>query len=214
MHRSIRLLCVLLICFLFEACSTAGPLAGRVDPTDSIVHILFVGNSLTVANDLPGLVKQQAKEIGIDVRTRMIAQPNYALIDHLADGLVQQEIADHHYDFVVVQQGPSSQEEGRQMLLDAGRELAELCQSHHARLAYFMVWPSLTNAYTFEGVIRNYTEAATLHQAILCPVGEVWKKHFDATGSKDYYGPDGFHPSLEGSRVAAEVILSSLLEGL
>lgn len=173
-------------------------------------NILFIGNSLTFANDLPGLVKQQAKEKGINVHTRMIARPNYALIDHLADGLVQQEIKTHHYDFVVVQQGPSSQEEGRQMLLEAGTELAEICRAHQARLAYFMVWPSRTNAHSFDGVIRNYREAAMFHQAILCPVGKVWKNYIDSTGLWDYYGPDEFHPSLKGSQVAAKVIVETL----
>ena len=54
------------------------------------------------------------------------------------------------------------------------------------------------------------TDAATLNKAVLCPVGELWKAHFDTTGDFAYYGPDGFHPSEQGSRVAAEVIYRSL----
>lgn len=210
MRRSINILCTLLVSLMCMGCTFAGPVTRSNIPADTLVHILFVGNSLTFANDLPGLVKQQAKEQGIDVHTQMIARPNYALVDHLADGLVQQEIKAHHYDFVVIQQGPSSQEEGRQMLLEAGKELAEICRTHQASLAYLMAWPSRTNAHSFEGVIRNYTEAAMFHQAILCPVGKVWKDYIDSTGVWDYYGPDEFHPSLKGSQVAAKVIVEAL----
>jgi lysophospholipase L1-like esterase len=73
-----------------------------------------------------------------------------------------------------------------------------------------MVWPSLTYYSTFDGVIFSYTEAANMNNDILCPVGEVWKSHFDVTNDFSYYGTDGFHPSLEGSNVAAQIIYESL----
>ncbi|MBK7342359.1 MAG: SGNH/GDSL hydrolase family protein [Saprospiraceae bacterium] len=208
-----RLIIWLLMHSLSAGCAAAGSAADGPSGADTTIHILFVGNSLTFANDLPNLVSQQAREKGIVVQTRMITRPNYALIDHLAEGIIQQAMSDQHYDFVVVQQGPSSQDEGRQMLLDAGRELSGLCLTHQSQLAFFMVWPSRSNQHTFEGVIKNYTAAAVQSQAILCPVGEVWKRHVDASGSWDYYGPDGFHPSLLGSQVAAAVIAESLFGG-
>ncbi len=190
----------------------ANPMFVQECELDSTCKILFIGNSLTYVNDLPGLVSQYAMKKGIKVHTRMIAQPNYALIDHLNDGKIQREIKKNHYDFVIVQQGPSSQEEGRQMLFDAGYQLSALCHEHHAQLAYFMVWPSRSFQQSFDGVIQNYRDAAQDNQAILCPVGEQWKKHIALTGLWDYYGPDDFHPSLLGSQVAAEVIVDALFK--
>lgn len=73
-----------------------------------------------------------------------------------------------------------------------------------------MVWPSMTYYNTFDDVIKNHRDAARLNDAILIPVGEVWKKHFDETNSFDYYSSDGFHPSLKGSKEAARVIISTL----
>ena len=77
---------------------------------------------------------------------------------------------------------------------------------------YFMVWPSLTYYHTFKGVIKNYTDAARINDAILCPVGEKWKKHFDTTQNFDYYSSDGFHPSLKGGQEenAADIIVEYL----
>jgi lysophospholipase L1-like esterase len=74
-----------------------------------------------------------------------------------------------------------------------------------------MVWPAQTNYKMFDGVILNHTDVASKTNALLCPVGEIWKEHFEATNDFSYYGPDQFHPSLAGSQVAAEVIYKTLI---
>ncbi len=173
-------------------------------------NILFIGNSLTYTNDLPDLVKRRAKQRGIILGTKMIAHPNYAIVDHWNFGSTQEDIASKKFDFVIIQQGPSSQPLGREILIDYGKKYNEICTENDAKLCYFMVWPALINYQTYGGVIKNHRDAASINNAILCPVGEVWKEHFDATDKFDYYSGDGFHPSLTGSQVAANVIVESL----
>ena len=136
--------------------------------------------------------------------------PDYAISDHWNDGQVQKEISENHYDFVIIQQGPSSQTVGREILIEYGEKYSVLCKNNHAKLCYFMVWPSLANYDTFDGVIKNYGEASQFNDAILFPVGKVWKAHFDSTGNFDYYATDGFHPSKKGSIIAAEIIVEYL----
>lgn len=183
-----------------------------IPAADSIKTILFVGNSLTYTNDLPGLIVRLGNEKGIDIRTEMIAHPDYALEDHWNDGQLQLLIAEKHFDFVVLQQGPSSQEDGRKMLLDYGTRIKALCDKHNARLAFFMVWPAFYNLSTFDGVIKNYTDAATATNADLCPVGQFWKKHFTKTNDYSYYSSDKFHPSVAGSKNAAKIIFETLFK--
>ncbi|WP_422361450.1 SGNH/GDSL hydrolase family protein [Reichenbachiella sp.] len=173
-------------------------------------NILFIGNSLTYSNDLPGLVRQLGKENGADIGVKSVTRGNYALIDHWNDGVIQKEIAAGQFDFVVVQQGPSSQAFGREVLIEYGKLINDLCEKHGAKMAYYMVWPSQTYYHTFDGVIKNHEDAAAINKTLLCPVGRVWKQHFDTTGDFSYYGADGFHPSLKGSQVAAVVIVESL----
>ena len=182
------------------------------DLENSDYNILFVGNSLTYSNDLPSLVKEKAQKIGINLGIKRIAKANYALIDHWDDGLMQKEIKTGLFDYIIVQQGPSSQPYGGQILLEYGQKIKILGNKYGAKLVYFMVWPSREYYHTFDGVIQNHERAATANEAILCPVGKVWKAHFDATNEFDYYGSDGFHPSLKGSTVAADVIVATLFE--
>ena len=140
----------------------------------------------------------------------MQAFPAYALEDHWALGKMQDRIAEGDIDFLVIQQGPSSQAYGRETLFEYGQIMDALCRQYNTRLAYFMVWPSRVYYDTFDAVIANYRDAAASNGAILCPVGAEWKQHFDQTSDFSYYGPDAFHPSLKGSQVAAGIIARSL----
>ncbi len=220
--KPIRIIIPILILSFFT-CSTTDPTPSIVpsandddlttgdNTNDADYSLLFVGNSLTYYNDLPKLVREQALEMDIKVNTKTLAYGNYAIVDHWADGEVQNLIKSKNYDYVIIQQGPSSQQDGYDMLVYDGKLYSDLCKANDTQLAYFMVWPSRTYYNSFDGVITNYTAGANANNAILCPVGKVWKDYFDATGDFSYYGPDQFHPSLKGSKVAAEVIIDSLL---
>lgn len=176
------------------------------------ITILFIGNSLTYTNNLPKLVEKYAKQKGIKMDTKMIAFPNYAIEDHWNDGQVQKLISSEKYDFVILQQGPSSQSNGRRMLIQYGKKYNSLCKLHETKLCYLMVWPSLNHYHTFDNVIKNHRDAAALNKSILLPVGKVWKNYIDFSGDLKYYSPDGFHPSLVGSQIAAKIITEYLLQ--
>ncbi len=205
-HRSLNLLLLGILALFCLACKI---------PTEDLEKeqvLLFVGNSLTASNNLPRLLSDFARSKGRKIKTEMLALPNYALVDHWADGKLQDLISSQRFDYVIVQQGPSSQAEGRALLLEAAVKIKELCREHDTQLAFFMVWPAYANYYNFDGVIQNYTEAATSTNSILCPVGTRWKTYIDETRDLSYYDVDLFHPSPKGSQVAAEVIYQSLFE--
>lgn len=174
--------------------------------------VLFVGNSLTYSNNLPQLVSKAASDEQIILSTEILAKPNYALIDHLEEGVLQEKISSQSFDFVIVQQGPSSQPEGKKLLFKSIKKLHQICEKNQSKLAVFMVWPSQQYYHTFDKVIKNHREVAEKYNTILCPVGEIWKAHFDKTNDFDYYSSDGFHPSHKGSEIAAKIIVDSLFE--
>ncbi|WP_115461983.1 SGNH/GDSL hydrolase family protein [Winogradskyella aurantiaca] len=176
------------------------------------LRLLFIGNSLTYTNNLPNLVLLRAQKDKRDITTEMIALPNYALVDHWNDQSIQKAIAQGNYDFVIVQQGPSSQDFGRQVLIDYGQRIKDLCDEHGSQLMFFMVWPSKAYYYTFEKVIKNHYDAAKASNALVCPVGLKWKELTDNNPESGLYGPDGFHPSRKGSDFAASEIYKCVLD--
>ena len=203
------LLLFLLIFFYSVSYSQKGTVGAD---SKKAIDILFIGNSLTYTNNLPNLVKRSAKQHGTKINSKMIALPNYAIADHWNEEEIQKLIASKKYDYVVIQQGPSSQSDGRKMLMDYGKKYSEICATNDAKLCFFMVWPSLKYFHTFEGVVKNYRDAAVANKSILLPVGEVWKEYIEKTNDLSYYGPDGFHPSLKGSQIAADVIVDYLFK--
>ncbi|HEX7831155.1 MAG TPA: SGNH/GDSL hydrolase family protein [Thermoanaerobaculia bacterium] len=174
-------------------------------PAFSATRVLFIGNSLTYANDLPSMVVKLAKAEKRELVTKTLAFPDYSLEDHLNDRRTLAALRER-WDFIVVQQGPSAMEESRTLLLRDIKRIAE--KARDAKLVLFMVWPSRARIGDFARVDESYTLAAKSVGGILAPAGREWRasKELDAL-----YGPDGFHPSERGSQVAAEVIYRSLM---
>lgn len=91
---------LLLLC----ACLEGGPVEPELQGSGT--RILFIGNSLTYVNDVPGILQALADSAGgkrLAVET--VAFPNYALIDHWLDGSGQREIDKRGWAYVVLQQG-------------------------------------------------------------------------------------------------------------
>jgi hypothetical protein len=53
---------------------------------DTVIRILFIGNSLTARNDLPATVRALAAASVVRIEHSAIAKPNVSLEDHWNDG--------------------------------------------------------------------------------------------------------------------------------
>jgi hypothetical protein len=175
------------------------------------INILFLGNSLTYYNNLPELIKQLAAHDGVVITYRTIAFPNYALVDHWNDGQAQREIKSGAYHFVIVQQGPSSQAEGRSYLLNYGLKFDSLCDLHHAKLVSYMVWPAKARSFDFRGVFDSYKLLADSAHAVFSPAGHAWLKVWEKDPEFKLYDGDNFHPNQHGSLLAAMVLYGSIM---
>lgn len=198
---------------LWLALSCSGELSSQdTTPPASEVEAsyLFVGNSLSYANEMPAILVEIAGAYDINIGADCLCKPNYALVDHWGEGELRALLANKNYDHVILQQGPSSQAFGRSVLLEYGPKISQLALAFNAKTAFYMVWPAKMYYSTFQGVINNYTEAAKVSGADLFPVGQVWKDYIEETGDESIYGADAFHPSQKGSFLAAWVIFRFL----
>jgi hypothetical protein len=187
--------------------SPTGPGPEGPDPED--LAVLFIGNSLTYVNDLPGMLAALfemggAGEIFIASDTR----PNWGLPDHWLSG-ARDLISGSPWDVVVLQQGPSATE-GRPYLLEYSRLFAEDVRAVGGTPALYMVWPSLTRFFDFDGVSDSYQTAAVEANGLLFPAGEAWRIAWEADPFLELYGADGFHPSVLGTYLAALVMYQQL----
>ena len=204
--RQVKLAAALLLIAASSACATltAGNLSGQSAP----LNVLFIGNSLTATNDLPGIILALMDSAGAGrgpVTLATVAYPNFGLEDHWRTGEARQAISGGSWDLVVLQQGPSATE-GRPSLLQYSEHFAGEIRARGARPALSMVWPARARFFDFAGVSESYRMAAERVDGLLLPVGDAWRIAWAADSSFPLYGPDGFHPSKMGSYLAGLVM--------
>jgi hypothetical protein len=176
-----------------------------------IETVLFVGNSLTYANDLPGMVEALAHVgVGQSITVKMLALPNYSLEDHWKRGTAARLIAGSRWDVVVLQQGPSAAEASRTLLLDYVRRFASIIEASGGRPALYMVWPTADRLDDFPRSSASYRQAAAAVHGLLFPVGDAWRAAWRRDSAVQLYSADGLHPSIAGSYLAALVIVQTL----
>jgi hypothetical protein len=175
------------------------------------VRVLFIGNSLTYANDLPGMVCALARSAGRPATCESVAKPDYGLQEHWNDQDARRAIA-RGWDVVVLQQGPSALPESRRLLRAYTRRFDAEIKKAGARTALYMVWPSRARHSDFPAVSQSYAAAAKDVNGLLLPAGDAWRAAWAADPGLALYGPDGFHPSPPGTYLAAALIFEQLFD--
>lgn len=177
------------------------------------IRILYVGNSLTYTNNLPGIVSDIAGRDSIKIRYYDLSNPDYSIEDHLNEGKVHMEIQSGKYDIVIAQQGPSALYESQRILIRDAQKLALLCSATgKTKFALMTVWPAGERSFDLDEVIASYNNAADSSNAILCPAGVAWKLAWQMDETLPLYGKDNFHPSFTGSVLAALTVYGAVMK--
>lgn len=178
--------------------------------TPPTTRVLFVGNSLTLANDLPGLITRIGHADGRRIETETIARANFSLEDHWNQADARRAIARRGWDFVVLQQGPSALPESRTLLVDYVKRFDRVIREAGAKTALYMVWPSAARRGDFPGVSQSYKAAADAVGGLLIPAGDAWRAAWAIDADLGLYTSDGFHPTPLGTALAAMVVYERL----
>ena len=200
---------------LLAACLGGSSITTPDPPTGPGKHVLFVGNSLTYVNELPKILEALADSAGEALlETGMVALPDYSLEDHWADGRAAATIKKGGWHVVVLQQGPSSVEANRQLLIQYTQSFDQLGQAAGtgSRTALYMVWPTIDRQQDFDRSSESYRLAAQAVNGLLFRVGDAWRETWKRDATIPLYAPDGQHPDVEGSYLAALVMYSVLYE--
>lgn len=189
--------------------STSNPLEPLRPIPAGGFHVLFIGNSLTYVNDLPGTLVGLAASAGDTIRAAAVALPDFAVIDHalgLGGSRAVEAIKLGGWHTVILQQGPTSQALYRDTLVLAAQLLDPLVRAAGGRTALMMVWPNADQPSLFDPIRISYQTAAAAVGGLFLPVGEAWRAALAEAPGLPLYGPDGFHPGELGTYLAALVI--------
>ena len=192
------------------------------------VKILFIGNSLTSANNLPGVVADIAKSHGYTVTYDSYTPGGARLIRHSSDARVLQKIEETSWDFVVFQEqsqypGFSEKQLARDVFPYAeSLSLAVKESSDKSTVVFYMTMArkngdpqnvnNIPELGTYEGMQERvnscYLEMGKSNDALVAPVGEVCMAVREEKPDLDLYS-DNVHPNKTGTYLAACVFYTT-----
>ena len=190
------------------------------------VSVLFVGNSYTYVNDLPNVFKQLTGSLGDEATVDSKTNGGFTFQNHLVDPVTMTKIHAKPWDYVVLQgqsQEPSfpfGQVNANTLPPAVALADSVYANSFCGQAMYFMTWgrqvgdpqwDSINTFYKMNNRLRNaYVRIADSANASVAPVGVAWKYIIDNHPTINLYSPDGSHPSLEGTYLAACTFYASV----
>jgi len=176
------------------------------------VRILFVGNSFTSRNNLPGLLKGLAAARDIKIEHKLISAGGASLRQHLNAGNALDEIANGGYDTVVLQEQSTLPIKSPDRFRESARDFHEAIAAAGARTAFYLTWARRNAPETQRALTDAYGAAAVELGATLVPVGMIWERFLAEHDEPALHDADNSHPALAGSYLAACVFLIALLD--
>ena len=193
-------------------------------------RVLFIGNSYTYANDLPGTFKSIALSLGDTVYTSSVAPGGFTFNQHSVYAATLDSIRLGNWDFVVLQEQSQipafSPGQVQNDCVPYAKRLSDSIRTHNpcAEIVFFMTWgrkngdasncanypPICTYAGMQQGLYNSYLMLSDSNQASCSPVGAVWRVFRTLYPTIELYSPDESHPAITGTYLAACTFYSSL----
>lgn len=176
------------------------------------INLLFIGNSFTQRNDLPGLLAELAAARNLTVRHELISLGGASLRTHWNAGRAAKAIATGGYNFVVLQEQSTLPVKNAQRTAENVRLFDEAIKQAGSETVLYMTWARQHSPETQRTIADAYITVGEELGAIVVPVGLVWADFLARHEQPALYDRDQSHPTLAGSYLAASVFLASLLK--
>ncbi|MBI3466384.1 MAG: hypothetical protein HY000_25510 [Planctomycetes bacterium] len=177
--------------------------------------ILFIGNSFTARNDLPGLIAQLAAARSKRISHRLISAGGASLRMHWNKGEAAKAIQDGHYDCVVLQEQSTLPLKNAKRMHENVRLFDEAIKTAGAKTVLYLSWARRHAPESQAAITAAYTTIGQELGATVVPVGITWQAFLrehdlplpvprERGGVRVVlHAPDDSHPTLAGSYLAA-----------
>jgi hypothetical protein len=176
------------------------------------VRVLFIGNSFTARNDLPGLIAGLAAARGKRMEHRLISAGGASLRTHWNAGEPQQAIRDGHYDLVVLQEQSTLPVKNARRMSENVRLFDGAIRAAGAKTVLYMTWARRSAPESQQAITDAYAGIGRERGATVVPVGLAWQRFLRAHDQPVLHDKDQSHPTLAGSYLAACVFLWVLFQ--
>jgi hypothetical protein len=176
------------------------------------LNVLFIGNSFTARNDLPGLIARLAAARGKGLRHRLISAGGASLRTHWNAGEARLAISGGRYDHVVLQEQSTLPVKNAKRMHENVRLFDEAITSAGAKTTLYMTWARRNAPESQQAITDAYTGIGRELGATVVPAGLAWQRFLGKHDQPVLHDKDQSHPTLAGSYLAACVFLAVLYE--
>jgi hypothetical protein len=176
------------------------------------IDMLFIGNSFTQRNNLPGLLAQLAKERDLYIKHELISAGGASLRTHWNAGRAAKVIAKGGYDYVVLQEQSTLPVKNAKRMAENVRLFDEAIKAAGAKTVLYMTWARQNMPEAQQTIADAYNTVGKELGATVIPVGLAWESFLTSHSQPALYDRDQSHPTPAGSYLAACVFLTALLK--
>ena len=176
------------------------------------MRALFVGNSFTARNDVPGMIAQLAQSCGEKLEHVLVSAGGASLRRHWNKGDAQLALTDDPFDVVVLQEQSTLPVKNANRMFENVRLFDEAIRAAGARTVLYMTWARQHEPQNQRVIAEAYTTIGAELRAKVAPVGLAWERFSAAHTTPPLHDKDRHHPPLAGSYLAACVLFSVLFD--
>lgn len=192
----------------------------RVTSSQNAIRVLFIGNSYTAANNLPGLLIELTANESKPIDAEMLVIGGARLADHWAQGSALAAIKRQKWDYVVLQEQSTL---GSSVVVDGIDQIADPALFHqHVRLfnseiekvgaetILYLTWARHNAPQNQARLTKAYMDIAHELHLMVAPVGLAWQQVLTTNPSLVLHQDDGSHPNPAGSYLTACVFYATI----
>ena len=176
------------------------------------MKVLFVGNSFTARNDVPGLIADMAQSRGHSLEHKLISAGGASLKMHWNKGDAQKAMEKTRYDYVVLQEQSTLPVKNCQRTHENIRLFDEAIRTSGAKMVLYLTWAREKVPETQKALTDCYMSIGQELGAIVVPAGVAWERVLATPSHPVLHDKDGSHQTLAGSYLAACVFFAVLFE--
>ncbi len=178
--------------------------------TMDLIKVLFIGNSYTYCNNLPGMLQDLSKAAGKKLETAMVTSGGKTLEWHWYNPETLDAIDKGPWGFVVLQEQSLRPVEEPAKMSCAVNKFAARIHKVKATPLLYLTWARKHIPEMQDGITEAYLRAARETGAKIAPVGSAWRRALAASPGLSLYVEDRSHPSMLGSYLAACVFYATI----
>ena len=178
------------------------------------IRILFIGNSFTNRNYLPGMLARlgAAATPGCRIETDRVIANGRALKTHWERGDALKAIRSSRWDFMVLQEQSTLPLKNRGRMHEFIRLFDREIRQTGARTALYLTWARRHEWERQDELTDAYRSIGREIGAVVVPVGMAWQQALLERPDLVLHDKDGSHPNLAGSYLGACTFLAALTE--